>query len=108
MTGPDFSDLVEGIDHVESVGGAHALRRLAVRAEQMSDLLELAQAGVEILREVPEAADALERLADHRATLSLLMELPDLADEVERLARAMRRVRRHRDDLELAAECEAE
>ena len=103
MTPATFSTVLEGIDQVDSLRGAQTLRRLAECAERVGELLEVASAGVVAMRELPDVADALDRLADHRYTLERLGDLVGLADDVERLARAMRVVRGHRDQLEWAA-----
>ncbi|MCP3958867.1 MAG: hypothetical protein GY719_13520 [bacterium] len=103
MMAASFHAVLDGVDQVESLRGAQALRSLAERGEQVGALLEVAAASADALHEVPDVADALDRLANHRDTLERLVELAELADNVERLARAMRVVRGHRDELEWAA-----
>lgn len=103
MRAASFSAVLDGVDQVDSLRGAQALRSLAERGEQLGALLEVSAAKAAALQELPDVAAALDRLSDHRDTLARLAELADLADDVERLAQAMRVVRGHRDELERAA-----
>lgn len=107
MANESLDVVMDGVDEVGPLRGVASLRRLARRGEEIEALLEVVSEDADALEGLFDMADALDNLDDHRATLERLADLPDLADNVEQLARAMRVVRRHRDELELADEAEA-